>query len=259
MKDPAHPPVDLLADHHEGLVTGAQAVSVAAHLDLCTECRSLVAALDEVTDVLAAEGSHAPPMPASVASSLDQALSRAGAERASGIPSLAERRGASGPPPPAAQRRPVWPLLAAAAAVVVIASTVGVGALVAGNGGSADSQAGSGQASEEQRTSGEEVGDAVPSPTSTPGSPGAEADPPSADTAEPGELAELARELDSGTQRPVRPQNSCATPTERYGDGPVSLVVFDGGPAVAVLDGKTRTVTVLDCDSARTKLFATGY
>ncbi|MDQ3484019.1 MAG: zf-HC2 domain-containing protein, partial [Actinomycetota bacterium] len=72
MKDPAHPPVDLLADHHEGLVTAAQAVAVAAHLDTCAECRSLVAALDEVAEVLAAEGSRTPAMPASVASSLEQ-------------------------------------------------------------------------------------------------------------------------------------------------------------------------------------------
>ncbi|MDQ3095246.1 MAG: hypothetical protein M3Q82_04715 [Actinomycetota bacterium] len=259
MKDPAHPPVDLLADHHEGFVTGARAVAIAAHLDLCTECRSLVAALDEVTDVLAAEGSHAPPMPASVASSLDQALARASAERASGVPSLAERREAHRPPPPAAQRRPAWPLLAAAAAVVVIASTVGVGVLIEGSGGSADSSAGSSQDSSERRKVGEDAGEAAPTPTSTPDSPAVGADPPSVDTVQPGELAELARDLDSGARQPVRPQRSCATPTERYGDGPVSLVVFDGGPAVAVLDVKTRTVTVLDCDSARTKLFATGY
>jgi hypothetical protein len=258
VKDPAHPPVDLIADHHEGLVTGAQAVAVAAHLDTCVECRSLVAALDEVADVLAAEGSRTPTMPASVASALDQALARAALERANGIPSLAERREAHGDRPPAAQRRPAWPLLAAAA-VVVIATTVGVGVLLEDYGGSTDSSAGAGQADVEQRTSGEDAAEAAPSSTSTPESPDVGADPPSVDTVQPGELAELARDLDSGTQKPVQPQRSCATPTKRYGDGPVSLVVFDGGPAVAVLDMKTRTVTILDCDSARTRLFATGY
>ncbi|MDQ3484027.1 MAG: hypothetical protein M3445_01195, partial [Actinomycetota bacterium] len=190
----------------------------------------------------------------------EQALARAGAERADGVHSLAERREAHGDRPPAAERRPAWPLLAAAAAVVVIATTVGVGVLLEDYGGSSDSSAGAGRAADEQGTSGEDAGEAAPSPGSTSEkTPGALADPPSVDTVEPGELAELARELESGTQQPVRPQRSCAKPTQRYGDGPVSLIVFDGDPAVAVLDTKTRTVTILDCATARAKLLATGY
>lgn len=254
MNDPVHLPVDLLADHHEGLVTGAQAADVVAHLNSCADCRSLVAALDEVGAVLRAEGSHGLTMPTSVASSLDQALERVAAERPNGIPSLAQRRADDVADASQGQRRQAWPLLAAAA-TVVIATAVGVGVVLEDNVGPADSsQAGAGSA-DDQRSDG--AGESAPSNADTaPKSPDALPGPGRRSTAE---LRELARELDSGAKAAVGPQRSCATPTKRYGAGPASLVVFDGSPAVAVLDVKARTVTIVDCASARTRLFATDY
>lgn len=255
MNDSVHPPVDLLADHHEGLVAGAQAADVQAHLDSCTECQSLVTSLDAVAEVLRADGGDRLTMPVSVASSLDQALERVAAERANGIPDLAQRRSADVAGASRGRRRQAWPLLAAAA--VVIATAVGVGVVLEDNVGPADSsQAGAGSA-DDQRSDGADAGEAAPSsPDTVPKSPGAVSGGQSRGTAE---LRELARDLDSGDVVAVRPQRNCATPTKRYGAGPVSLVVFDGSPAVAVLDVRTRTVTIVDCASARTRLFTTEY
>jgi len=257
VNDPVHPPVDLLADHHEGLVTDAQAAAVSAHLDSCAECLSLVSALDEVSDVLRADGRRGLSMPASVATSLDQTLERVAAERANGVPGLVQRRADDASRTTKGPRRPAWPMLGAAAAVAVIATAGGVGVVLEDNGGSADSsQADAGSTADNQAVEGDEPGSAAASPEEDLKSPGSLAGSP---IRARGELRELARGLDSGAQTAVRPQRSCATPTKRYGGGPVSLVVFDGTPAVAVLDVKTRTVTLLACDSARTKLFATGY
>lgn len=254
MNDSVHPPVDLLADHHEGLVAEGQAADVQAHLDSCTECRSLVTSLDAVAEVLRAEGSHGLTTPVSVASSLDQVLERVAAERANGIPDLAQRRSDDVAGAPRGHRRQVWPLLAAAA-TVVIATVVGVSVLLENNVGPADSSAGAESGDQVQGDAG--ANDALPpSPDTVSKSPGAVSGPGSRGTAE---LRELARDLDSGDVVAVRPQRRCATPTERYGTGPVSLVVFDGSPAVAVLDVEARTVTIVDCASARTRLLATEY
>lgn len=251
MNDPAHPPVGLLADHHEGLVTGTQAADVSTHVDSCADCRSLVAALDEVADVLGADGANSPAMPASVASSLDQALALATAERASGIPALAGRRVDDVPNATPGQRRPVWPLLAAAA-VAVIATAVGAGVVLEDNGGSADSQAGADQDAPAAAGGAEDSGK-----QQLPFTPGLQ--PDFVTNRAEMRLRDLARKLDTGTREPNSLKGRCATPTGQFGDGPASLVSFAGGPAVAVLDTTTRTVTVLDCDSATTPLFATAY
>ncbi|MEJ7743486.1 MAG: zf-HC2 domain-containing protein [Nocardioidaceae bacterium] len=179
MNDPVHPPVDLLADHHEGLVTDAQAAAVSAHLDSCAECLSLVSALDEVSDVLRADGRRGLSMPASVATSLDQTLERVAAERANGVPGLVQRRADDASRTTKGPRRPAWPMLAAAAAVAVIATAVGVGVVLEDNGGSADSsQADAGSTADNQAVEGDEPGSAAASPEEDLTSPGSLAGSP---------------------------------------------------------------------------------
>ncbi|HEX6470365.1 MAG TPA: hypothetical protein VF069_14805 [Streptosporangiaceae bacterium] len=109
----AHLDYDTLAELAEGLLPESQAASADAHLADCAECRAKSAEIADVTRLLA--DVPVPPMPAELASRIDEALAAAAA--ASGpVVSLDSRRG----------RRRAWVLSAAAAVVVV----VGGGALV---------------------------------------------------------------------------------------------------------------------------------
>jgi anti-sigma factor RsiW len=109
----AHLDYDTLAELAEGLLPESQAASADAHLAGCAECRTKSAEIADVTRLLA--DARVPPMPAELASRIDEALAEAAA--ASGpVVSLDSRRG----------RRRAWVLSAAAAVVVV----VGGGALV---------------------------------------------------------------------------------------------------------------------------------
>ncbi|GAB2689088.1 hypothetical protein [Kitasatospora kifunensis] len=90
----SHPSVDQLADLHEDLLAAAEATTVRSHLADCAECSDTLAALTELTELLAAD--QPPAMPQDVAQRLDAALAAAAAEAApSGPPT------ASGTPSPA--------------------------------------------------------------------------------------------------------------------------------------------------------------
>jgi hypothetical protein len=83
---PAHPDVELLADHAEELLTPEQSAELTAHLASCAECRETYDALSELTALLGEEPSPGP-MPDDVAARIDAALA---AERASGSRTVAE-------------------------------------------------------------------------------------------------------------------------------------------------------------------------
>jgi hypothetical protein len=136
----AHLDYDTLADLAEGLLPDARAASADEHLAHCAECRDRSAEIANVTRLLA----HAPmpPMPAALASRIDEALAAEVAATGHGVVSLESRRG----------RRRMRVLSAAAAAVVV----VGGGALV-GNAlmnGSVSSENGTAQSQPIQDRSG---------------------------------------------------------------------------------------------------------
>ncbi len=109
----AHLDYDTLADLAEGLLADSRAASADAHLADCAECRGRSAEIADVTRLLA--DAPMPPMPAELASRIDDALA-AEAAASSHVVSLESRRG----------RRRIRILSAAAATVVV----VGGGALV---------------------------------------------------------------------------------------------------------------------------------
>jgi anti-sigma factor ChrR (cupin superfamily) len=92
MTDQTHPSLDDLADLREGLLPSPHARDLAAHLGECETCSTASAALDDVTRVLTGAASNPPPMPGSVAASLDEALHRASRERTAAVPSLAQHR-----------------------------------------------------------------------------------------------------------------------------------------------------------------------
>ena len=70
---PAHPDVELLADHAEELLTPEQSAELTEHLATCAECRETYAALVELTALLGDEPAPGP-MPEDVAARIDAAL-----------------------------------------------------------------------------------------------------------------------------------------------------------------------------------------
>jgi hypothetical protein len=110
----AHLDYDTLADLAEGLLPDARAASADAHLADCAECRDRSGEITNVTRLLA--DAPLPPMPAALASRIDEALAAEAAATGHDVVSLDSRRG----------RRRMRVLSAAAAAVVV----VGGGALI---------------------------------------------------------------------------------------------------------------------------------
>ena len=109
----AHLDYDDLADLAEGLLPDSRVASADAHLADCAECRNRSAEITNVTRLLV--DTPMPPMPAALASRIDEALAAEAAATGHDVVSLESRRG---------RRR--MRILSAAAAVIV----VGGGALV---------------------------------------------------------------------------------------------------------------------------------
>jgi hypothetical protein len=110
----AHLDYDTLADLAEGLLPDSRAASADAHLTDCAECRGRSAEIANVTRLLA--DAPMPPMPAELASRIDQALAAEGAATGP-VVSLNSRRG----------KRRMRVLSAAAAAVVVVGGGAVIG------------------------------------------------------------------------------------------------------------------------------------
>jgi Putative zinc-finger len=121
-----HPTIDQIADLQEGILPAAEAAELRAHVDGCPECGETVAALSEVSDLLAAEGSESVRIPADVAARIHDALDAAAAERTAGVPSLAERRESQQRTRQRRTGRWVFGAAAAAAAVVVFGGAIGM-------------------------------------------------------------------------------------------------------------------------------------
>jgi hypothetical protein len=98
---PAHPDVEVLADHAEELLSAEQSAELTAHLASCAECRETYDALSELTALLGEEPSPGP-MPDDVAARIDAALA---AERASEPTPVAESRSVSESPSVAVQEQ----------------------------------------------------------------------------------------------------------------------------------------------------------
>jgi hypothetical protein len=111
----AHLDYDTLADLAEGLLPDSRAASADAHLAGCAECRDRSAEITNVTRLLT--DAPLPPMPAALASRIDEALAAEAAASAHDVASLDSRRG----------RRRMRVLSAAAAAVVVVGGGTLVG------------------------------------------------------------------------------------------------------------------------------------
>lgn len=265
-----HLTVETIADYRAGLLHPPHQDSVLAHLSGCPDCTAADQAVAEVSAILADASADVVPMPADVATRLDEALRQAGAERADAA------RGATVVPldrraPSAASqrsRRRTWPLLAAAAVAVVAVGTVVIDDLDLPTDRSADSSVAA------DASAGDVADDAPADPA------------PGAGAAESG--AESGLNSNNGTDNSVAPSRSRLTrlsaaslpqyaagltpanpeqprvsrrcaPAQAPAGGVISTVRWRGEPATLVVDRKARQATVLDCETASTVLFRTGY
>lgn len=254
-----HASVDQVADLLEGLLPAGESMRVNAHLAGCADCRGQRDALLDVTARLAAEGASPEPMPADLAGSLHAAIISASAGVA------APGAHSADPLPFPRVRRPLsW--LAGAAAVVVIAAAGVAGWRALPHDGAATSSSVDGQ----YRANGGEAGMGSSSGSGPAAASGRSPDEPLAPSTSkpleqvpalaPGRVAAAARNLAStgNTSYDARPlaQASCATPA---GGATVALVRWHGSIAVLAVDISARTATILDCRTAHTVLYSTGY
>ena len=266
MNGPEHPHVDVLADHHDGLLAGDEQEAVQHHLAGCAGCRHLVAQLDEVSRLLAVEGQRPVTMPGSVAARLEGVLAEEAAKsagssaqrgdehRSAAVASLTSRRA----PGARSGHRRVWPVLAAAAAVVVV-SAVGIQVMQrhGGEGLSAGAQNDSVDESVQEGAAAAPEGD---SPASANGDFIAKA--PAFRKSQRASVAALARNLAQGNSEALDARSVCSTPALEASAaqaGPVSLIRWQGSPALLQVNVAQHRLVVLDCKTASRELFATAY
>jgi hypothetical protein len=257
--EPVHPSLEELAELQEGVLDAEREPEVSAHLASCDECASATAALSEVGSVLTAAATVPIPIPAERAASLQDALGRAGAERAAGVRSLDEHRDRPQARGTAASRLRIrgWVSAAGAAAAVVLACYGGISLLDSGshNGSSSSESAASGGGAAGGR------GGSDSAPSSSPGrfssqTPGKSAGETPAVT--PNTLAAYAAELASRpASGPTRP--SCApAAADLPHRSRAGTIRWRGAPALVVVDLTRRRATVYPCSHA-TALFSTRY
>jgi len=235
-----HPPVELLADRHEGLLPGDLAAAVDRHVQGCASCAGLMSGLDRVRADLGAEGRTPITMPQDVAGRLEAAIGRVAAERSAGVPSLEDHRSQG-----QARRRHGFATGLVAAATVVVATVVGV-AVITGNDGASDSSAGGGSDALSgdpegagQGGSMEEQPQAAPSDSP---SKSLDTEPPASPDQRP---RATAQDLVDGTLEPVA-LGPCAVPP-RATDALVSQITVNGEPQVLVVYPDDERYVVFDC------------
>jgi hypothetical protein len=259
--EPVHPSLEELAELQEGVLDAEREPEVAAHLAACDECASATAALSEVGTVLTAAASVPIPIPTDRAASLQDALRRAGAESAAGVPSLDEHRDRRQPRGTAAARMriPRWVSAAGAAAAVVLACYGGISVLNSGSphgsSSSADSAASGGVTA--RRGSGSE---AAPGPSrdsfsyQTPGKSAGKIPAVTPQTLA-GYAAELASRPASGPTGPSCAPAAADLPQRSR----AAAIRWKGAPALVVVDLTRHRATVYGCSSHAAALFSTRY
>lgn len=244
----AHPPTHVLAELAEGVVDGAQAREVRAHVDQCLTCQASIDELAQVTVALGALPAELP-VPEFVAARISHALA---AERSSGG-ATAATAGPSGPRESADGGTVAWfrrrlPQGLAAAASVAVVGLAGYVVVSGGPGGDDATTAGSGaDAAAEAAPSGapSSVGSRnLPAPTDGDSA----ADAPAGTTYDGGEeLAESAgvpvAELQAAVETVVRERPTggpdCGRElSDELGQPVVGAETFEAGVLI-VLEGAT--------------------
>ena len=174
---PPHPDLDTLADLDAGVLAGADAEPVTAHLASCTRCEQVMAALSGVRADL--RGLPAPPIPAAVAARLDSALAELRATPDRGRPVAAAARAETAPVADlgtARTRRSRWLKVTTGAAAAVLALFVAgasITLLIRSTGDAGDTSAaspggGTGPMEKSSAQADSGAGAAAPSPAPSP-------------------------------------------------------------------------------------------
>lgn len=257
MTDSVHPTVDELADLHAGVLSDSRADRARAHVDSCADCRAELARFDEVSALLATEGSeHVEPMPRDVADRIDAALAAAAAEHPGDVASIATARQRRESSP---RRRGSWVWIAgAAAAAVVVIGAVGLDGLQGSSDDSDSSSAGGAADSGAGSTSLESEAD---------GPAKSEENAPQEYRAIAGQLTtdslpRFARQVASGKVPPdaraFDARCSAAAPAAAAGL-PQAQIVWDERAAVLVVDPDTSTASVFRCGTTSEPVYVTSY
>lgn len=248
-----HLSLDTIADYLAELLPAAEADAVAVHLSTCSRCAADAETVQQVPAILSSAARAPLPMPEAVTSALDDVL-HSETESRSSVVRLADRRsttqGSSG------VSRSKGPLLVAAAAVLAV---VGVAGAVRGLGG-----LGAGQSALSSDSSTAESSVAGGAAAAAPGTPsGLDQSKALPRGLSPQNLPAYAERLTGFDRPPTRSTSAqaigvCAAP-QTSASGVVTVRRWKGAPAVIVVDPTSRRVTVLDCRTAATELYATGY
>jgi putative zinc finger protein len=245
--EPQHPSVEEISDLLAGVLPAAEAMDVNAHLAGCGVCRAERDALLDVTAWLGEEGAVPVVMPPEVSATIDAAIAQASSERAN-----TERASSPG------LARPLRWLAGAAAAVVVVAAGI-AGLRALPDQGSASDTAGTAAAGQqEQHRQMDSAGKgqkAAPFASGT--APHQAAIAQSFVLHSTAQVAATARRLAANGDGLVAPTAAgCAVPLN---PGLVTVVRFQGRPAVLSIGQHTRLATVYDCATATKTLVVTGY
>jgi anti-sigma factor RsiW len=251
--DLVHPSLDELSELREGVLDGTRREEVSTHLAACEHCSTQMAALAQVQTILAAAGRV--PTPASVSACLDEALERAGRERAADVASLTERRTRRQGRPTRGVPLPRWIAAAAgAAAAVVVLGYAGVSLL--NNSGGSDSSATEPDAGGRAATPHGAAGTASGGIAQSLGSK-APADV-SPQVVTPRTLGGYASRL-AGTHRYLAATTSCGVGVVHVPpDSRVAPIRWKGATALVVVDPTRRRASVYACRDAAI-LFSARY
>jgi hypothetical protein len=263
----SHPSPDELADLRADALSESRAAEVVNHLLTCAQCVSELAAIDEVHTLLTDAGHESIAIPEDVAAAIDAALATVSLERASGVPSLDERRAAGAaaagaPDAPAGPGRDygsLWKKLAVAAAVVIVGGggVAGLTQIEQGNDMSADSD------------SAADTGGRGPAELGT-GMDGNPDDSPQGPRVKPERVTRDNLALYAQAFA-VHPEAAYARPTDMMdaervcpsvdlsGNALRAPVRFEGRLAYLVVKRGTREVSVYTCDSTPERLYRTSY
>jgi hypothetical protein len=240
-----HLSAERVADLLDGSLPSEIAIAAHSHVATCRACRQLRDDQAFVASLLADEGRRQVEMPQDVAVALEAALRRAADERAAGVTSLSEARRRK-------NRGPVRWLAAAAAAIAIAGLGVAGWQLVDHGTTTTASQhptPGNGQGGPSTASLNKGIGNAPPKGWAR-----------NFQGVYPATAARLPAEARYFANHPrigIAPTGlGCARP---HGAGPSMVVKWQGKQQILVLDRKTKTAKILDCQTAQRMLHTTRY
>ena len=244
MTAPGHPPIERLADLHQGLLDAQEARTVADHVAACPVCSSTTAALDDVRALLAEEGRRPLPMPDVVERAITAAVDQAATNRT--VTSLSAAREAR------RRRGRLLPALIGAAATVLtlVAGGAAYRAVIESGAGS---QAGAG---ESLTDSADAASKQQTDPEGGSAAPNSQSELPRLSA---GSVDAYAERLAGGSVVPVAPRECPSASSDAVPLNRQALVRYEGRRAVLQLHPDARRAVVTTCATPPRVLHRSTY